>query len=110
MEKKKKKSNLFIWLGLGAAAVVGFMALGSKKSGLQKYTPAELLALLRSKTWSINGQVQKISNTQGLTINQDGTVNIGYGNQYKGVIVDENTIVTKIRNGQPDKELVWKAV
>lgn len=31
MEKKKKKSNLFIWLGLGAAAVLGFMAFSNKK-------------------------------------------------------------------------------
>jgi hypothetical protein len=106
----KWKQILTLGVVLGGA-ILAVKSINNTSAASSKMTAEQLLALLRSKTWSINGLVQKISNTQKLTLNADGSVNIGGDvNQYRGVLVNENTIVTKERNGKPDKEIIWKAV
>jgi hypothetical protein len=96
--------------GAVALAVIGFVAFGGKK----KINMEEWLAYAKTKTWqarrSETGVISAVRHgkDQSLSVNADGTVNINSG--YRGVLVDNNTIITSERNGRPDGEIVWSVI
>lgn len=103
-----KKTLLWTAIIGGGLLAVKAATNGSAAPAAPKMTSSQLEALLKSKNWIVKGwAAPKPGSSQAIKVNTDGSISIGSG--YRGVLVDENTIVTRERNGKAEAEIIWKA-